>query len=155
MATSALLVVGVSAARADAGWARRVLEPIVGEIAYYRKRGRHVLYACEPATPGGDPRQALCPEVSPDPLDPVLTQMGYSAFFGTELYGLLRQERVEELRVIGWETHADVLHTAADAASHGLAVVVPATCVAAEDEAEHRAGLLLLARLQERHPPRR
>jgi len=155
VATSALLVIDVSVALADAPWARAVLESIAGEIAYYRKRRRPVLYVCSTESPDDDPRQALCPQTRPDPLDAVFRKTGYSAFFGTELASTLRREGVEELRLVGWETHTGVLHTAADAASNGLAVVVPATCVAAADPADHEAALRLLSGLQERHRPQR
>jgi len=138
VAKAALLVVDLCEPRADAPWARSILESVAGEIAYQRGRGRPILYACE--TPG-DVRRAPWPELAPDPLDPVLRKRGYSAFHGTELDGLLAERGVEELWIVGVETHTGVLFTAADAMSRGLQVTVPETCVAASDEALHGFAL--------------
>jgi len=138
---AALLVVDLGAHVADRPWARALREPVAGEIAYHRGRGRPVLYACETKGPDDDPRHALWPELAPDPLDPVVRKRGYSAFHGAELDGLLRERGIGELWIVGVETHTGVLFTAADACSRGLPVTVPETCVAASDEELHGFAL--------------
>ena len=141
MATSALLVVDVTVEGVAAPWASAILEPIAGELDYYRSRGRFIAFACEPATGDAGPRQALHPACAADPLDAVFHKRGYSAFHGTELEATLRERGVDELRIVGLQTHTGVLYTAADAASRGLAVVVSEPCVAAADDEDHRWAL--------------
>lgn len=139
MSKKGLLVIDVTRGRVQGSFdgALDLIEPVAGEIAYYHRRKQPVIFACSTADPGDDPRAAIHPELTSDPLDPVFRLGGYSAFHGTELQSTLEALGVTELRIVGLETHTAVLYTAADAVQRGFRVVIPETCVASADEDDH------------------
>jgi len=71
----------------------------------------------------------------------VVKKRRYSAFFSTDLDLYLRERDIATLIITGVVTNICVLHTAADAAMQGYAVVVPADCVAAISDYEQDYGI--------------
>ena len=72
-----------------------------------------------------------------------------SAFRGTGLEELLRNRRVERLRVMGLATQFSVEHTVRDAADIGYRVMVLGRCCASADRDAHEASLRTMAMLAE------
>lgn len=115
-----------------------VVRFVQGELRYFRERGRMVVFAHdETALP-------VIQELTPRSDERVLKKPAHSAFFGTELDGLLRAQRVRRITLVGLETHTSVLLTAACALARGYDVIVPDPCVVAGDVDAHDAALRLL-----------
>ena len=73
--------------------------------------------------------------------EPTIVKKRYSAFFGTELDGLLADLDTPKLVLAGVNTHACIRSTAIDAYQRDLRVVIAADCTGSYDE-EH-AGISL------------
>ena len=65
----------------------------------------------------------------------------YSAFFETDLEGILADMAPDKVIVCGVCTDICVMHTAADARNRDYAVEVPTDCVASFDQDAHRNAL--------------
>ncbi|MDE2686824.1 MAG: cysteine hydrolase [Chloroflexota bacterium] len=70
-----------------------------------------------------------------------LTKRRYSAFFETNLAGILAELQPERVIVCGVCTDICVMHTVADARNRDYAVDVPLDCVASFDEQAHANAL--------------
>ncbi|RDE08356.1 isochorismatase family protein, partial [Pelagibacterium lacus] len=75
------------------------------------------------------------------PGDPVIVKKGASAFFGTNLAGLLAAHGVDTLVITGATTSGCVRATAVDAVQAGFNVLVPAQCCADRAQPPHDAAL--------------
>jgi len=80
-------------------------------------------------------------ELKPQASDFIVPKRRYSGFFETSLDLLLRELKIERIILTGIHSHLCVLHTAADAFYRGYEIIVPAECVEAFTEEEHRMGL--------------
>ena len=78
---------------------------------------------------------------SPAEGEPVLSKYFASAFFGTELAGLLSAAGCDTVVVTGASTSGCVRATALDALQHGYRVVVPREAVGDRNPAAHEANL--------------
>lgn len=81
------------------------------------------------------------PRLAPAPLDPVLTKLFASAFFGTPLSSLLSTWGTDTLIVTGASTSGCVRATTVDALQHGLMAIVPREAVGDRDQDAHEANL--------------
>jgi nicotinamidase-related amidase len=92
---------------------------------------------CEEGTPGVE----LAPPLAPQPQDYVLTKRRYSAFVGTDLDLILRDNHIERVFLAGTKTNVCIRATATDAFERNYAVVVPRECVATDKPHLHEANL--------------
>jgi nicotinamidase-related amidase len=85
----------------------------------------------------------ICEEVVPLPGEVLITKRRSSAFHGTELDRVLRTMGIQTVVVIGEQTPGCVEATYRDAAYHDYYNVLVEDCVAAFDERQHEASLLI------------
>jgi len=85
----------------------------------------------------------ICEEVAPLPGEPVITKHRSSAFRSTDLDLILHAMGVRTVVIIGEQTPGCVEATFRDAAYHDYYNVLVEDCVAAYDEAQHEASLLI------------
>jgi nicotinamidase-related amidase len=88
----------------------------------------------------------ICEEVAPSPSEVVITKHRSSAFRGTDLDLTLRAMGVRTVVVIGEQTPGCVEATFRDAAYHDYYNVLVEDCIAAYDEEQHEASLLVQRR---------
>ena len=88
----------------------------------------------------------ICEEVAPRAGEPVIVKHRSSAFVGTDLDLLLRAAGVRTVIVVGEQTPGCVEATYRHAACHDYYNVLPEDCVAAFDQAQHEASLLIQRR---------
>jgi nicotinamidase-related amidase len=88
----------------------------------------------------------ICEEVAPLADELVVTKHRSSAFLGTNLNLLLRSRGIETVVVIGEQTPGCVEATFRDAAYHDYYNVLVEDCVAAFDQAQHDASILIQRR---------
>lgn len=133
---------------------RWVVENIAGEIRYHRERKRPIIYVCDRHEPN-DPEFEYWPPhaikgtrgaevidaLAPQTTDYIIEKTSYSAFFRTNLEKLLNELEIDEVLICGVLTNICVLYTAVDALMRGIRVIVPETCVAALNEADHKWAL--------------
>lgn len=70
----------------------------------------------------------------------------HSGFYSTSLEVLLRQLQITRLILTGFATGICVIYTANDAYMRGYELLVPADCVAADDENAHHSALQQMER---------
>lgn len=75
------------------------------------------------------------------PQDLVLIKKRYSAFFNTDLDGLLSKLSVNTLILTGVNTHACIRTTAIDAYQRDLEVIFASDCIASYDEEHARVSM--------------
>jgi nicotinamidase-related amidase len=97
----------------------------------------HVRYHCEAGTPGAE----LAPPLQPREEDYVITKRRYSAFIGTDLDLILRDNHVDTIILTGTKTNVCIRATAQDGFSNNYRVVVPRECVATDKQHLHDANL--------------
>jgi nicotinamidase-related amidase len=97
----------------------------------------HVRAHCEAGTPGVE----LAPPLEPHEADYVITKRRYSAFVGTDLDLILRDNRIDTLFLTGTKTNVCIRATAQDAFEHNYRVVVPRDCVSTDKVHLHEANL--------------
>lgn len=85
-----------------------------------RAHGVFIVYSLSPMGAATD----IWPEVAPQAGEPVV-KSGPDKFLGTELRTLLEAKGVRRVIVTGTASEGAVLNTAADAALHGMSVVLP------------------------------
>jgi maleamate amidohydrolase len=78
--------------------------------------------------------------------DPVIVKKRFSAFFRTELEGVLAEFRPDTLILAGINTHACIRTTAIDAYQRDWPVIIASDCVASYDEEHHAITLRYLQR---------
>jgi nicotinamidase-related amidase len=98
---------------------------------------RHVREHCIDGTLGVE----LAPPLQPQEQDYVLTKRRYSAFMGTDLDLILRDNHVDTLYLAGTKTNVCIRATAQDAFARNYYVVVPRECVATDKQHLHDANL--------------
>jgi maleamate amidohydrolase len=84
---------------------------------------------------------AIAAEVRPDARDHVIVKKKPSAFWGTPLLGLLLNERVDTLIVVGGSTSNCVRATVVDGASYNFHVLIPHEGVFDRFDISHRAAI--------------
>ncbi len=92
---------------------------------------------CEEGTPGVE----LAPPLEPDPADYVINKRRYSAFVGTDLDLILRDNHIDTLFLTGTKTNVCIRATAQDAFEHNYRVIVPRDLVSTDKPHLHEANL--------------
>ena len=88
-----------------------------------------------------NPATHFVPELTPLPGEVVVRKRLPSAFFGTDLAGILMAKGVDTIIVAGCTTSGCVRATALDGMCHGFRPIVVRECVGDRAEAPHRASL--------------
>lgn len=140
--------------------AMELADRIAGFLQEARAKGVPVIYVCDSHDPD-DPEFRRWPPhcvrgtegaqvvevLAPQPGDRRVEKRRYSAFFGTELEGILEELSVDTLILTGLLTDVCVYSTALDAGQRGFRVVVPRDLVIALSEEDHRWALRQMERL--------
>jgi|FLYN01.1.fsa_nt_gi nicotinamidase-related amidase len=92
---------------------------------------------CEAGTLGVE----LAPPLQPREEDYILNKRRYSAFVGTDLDLILRDNHVDTIFLTGTKTNVCIRATAQDGFSNNYRVVVPRECVATDKPHLHEANL--------------
>jgi nicotinamidase-related amidase len=92
---------------------------------------------CTAGTPGVE----LAPPLEPAESDYVITKRRYSAFVGTDLDLILRDNHIDTLFLTGTKTNVCIRATAQDAFEHNYRVIVPRDCVSTDKPHLHEANL--------------
>jgi nicotinamidase-related amidase len=90
---------------------------------------------------GGTPGVELAPPLEPQPEDYVLTKRRYSAFMGTDLDLILRDNGVDTVFIVGTKTNVCIRATAQDAFQNNYRVIVPRECVSTDKPHLQQANL--------------
>ena len=83
----------------------------------------------------------LAPPLAPKEEDYVITKRRYSAFMGTDLDLILRDNHIDTLYLCGTKTNVCIRATAQDGFSRNYRVIVPRECVATDRQHLHDANL--------------
>jgi nicotinamidase-related amidase len=102
----------------------------------------HVRPHCDDSTDG----IALAPELVPQPEDYLIHKRRYSAFVGTDLDLILRDDHIGRVILVGTKTNVCVRATAQDAFEHNYHVVIPPECVGTDRADLHEANMYDLGR---------
>jgi nicotinamidase-related amidase len=128
-----------------------IIPYIQGELTYFRERQRPIIFvnsACyqrnqhEPNL--SEMHDQIIGQLKPRTKEICISKTEKSAFFKTPLVELLQELKVGTLTLVGFFSHTSIIATAASALDLGLFVVVPETCVGAEDAQDHSAALRLI-----------
>ena len=136
--------------------ASKMVELLNGFIGEVRKRGvtiiwvvdshrpgkpdwelENVRYHCEDGTIGVE----LAPPLAPQAEDYVIKKRRYSAFVGTDLDLILRDNHIDSIILTGTKTNVCIRATAQDGFSNNYHVIVPRECVATDKQHLHEANL--------------
>ncbi len=133
--------------------ARRIIPNIQGLLERELAQGSKVFFICDHHDPddlefkmfpphcvAGSAEAEVIPELARYPGE-VIPKKRYSAFYGTNLDGKLKQLKPEKIIVCGVCTDICVCHTVADARNRDYQVEVPVDCVASFDEKAHHFAL--------------
>jgi maleamate amidohydrolase len=88
-----------------------------------------------------NPASHFVPELTPESGEIVVRKKLPSAFFGTDLIGILNTRSVDTLIIAGCTTSGCVRASALDAMCHGLRAIVVSDCVGDRAEGPHAASL--------------
>jgi nicotinamidase-related amidase len=113
-------------------WVRQEFEPDLRD-AFPEMRANRIA-----VTIRGTPGCQIVPELPVAASDIVIVKKRYSAFFGTDLDGILANLKPDTIILAGINTHACIRMTAIDAYQRDWPVVVASECVGSYDE-EHQA----------------
>lgn len=97
----------------------------------------NVRFHCQGGTIGVE----LALPLQPQEQDYVITKRRYSAFMGTDLDLILRDNRIDTLVLTGTKTNVCIRATAQDGFSRNYAILVPRECVATDKPHLHEANL--------------
>lgn len=89
----------------------------------------------------GTPGVELAPPLEPADADYVINKRRYSAFVGTDLDLILRDNRIDTVFLTGTKTNVCIRATAQDAFEHNYRVIVPRECVSTDKPHLHEANL--------------
>ncbi len=102
----------------------------------------HVRDHCTEGTPGVE----LAPPLEPVEEDYIIRKRRFSAFFGTDLDMILRDNHIDTVFLAGTKTNVCIRATAQDAFSHNYYVVVPEECVGTDKQHLHEANMYDIGR---------
>ncbi len=92
---------------------------------------------CTEGTPGVE----LAPPLEPAAEDYIIRKRRYSAFVGTDLDLILRDNHIDTIFLTGTKTNVCIRATAQDGFSNNYHVIVPRECVATDKQHLHEANL--------------
>jgi maleamate amidohydrolase len=127
--------------------ARRADVPVVYTTVAYDEEGKRRAAAFIEKVPAlmtleaGSRWVEIDPRIAPQPGEPVLRKLHASAFFETELAGLLAAAGCDSVIVAGASTSGCVRATVVDALQHGYRTVVPREAVGDRNADAHEANL--------------
>ncbi|MGH3058219.1 MAG: isochorismatase family protein [Gaiellaceae bacterium] len=127
--------------------ARRADVPVVYTTVAYDEEGKRRAAAFLEKVPAlltleaGSRWVEIDSRIAPQPGEPVLRKLHASAFFETELAGLLAAAGCDSVIVAGASTSGCVRATAVDALQHGYRTVVPREAVGDRSAGAHEANL--------------
>jgi nicotinamidase-related amidase len=127
--------------------ARRAGVPVLYTTVAYDEEGKRRAAAFIEKVPAlltleaGSRWVEIDPRIAPEPGEPVLRKLHASAFFETELAGLLGASGCDSVIVAGASTSGCVRATAVDALQHGYRTVVPREAVGDRNADAHEANL--------------
>ncbi|MBK1780394.1 isochorismatase family protein [Advenella sp. WQ 585] len=117
---------------------------IFTSIAFHEKAGQSIWLKKMPAMSGlvfGSPWTAVDERLEADTADIVLYKSAASAFFGTDLQSILKNNHIESLVICGATTSGCVRATVVDACMYGYTAFVPRECVGDRAVEPHEAAL--------------
>ena len=114
------------------------LEPEAG--SWLRGRGMGVL-----ATSNSEGDREIIRSLAPGDTDPVVIKAKHSAFYGTQLNGMLNYMQVDSLIVTGVTTSGCIRATVNDAFALNYRITVPVECVADRAQISHQVELFDMA----------
>ncbi|MDR2629453.1 MAG: cysteine hydrolase [Spirochaetaceae bacterium] len=136
---------------------RELLPRIVEAVCRCRERGLIIIFTqhryrrgkkdrnlneMRPCCIEGSGGEELDPMLPVDPeRDYIVQKRRYSAFFGTDLDLILRENGIENLIVVGTKTNCCIRATVTDAHSLGYSVIVPSDAVGTNSEVVNRVHL--------------
>jgi nicotinamidase-related amidase len=129
-----------------------IIPYVQGELEYFRERMRPVIF-CNSIVK--DEKSSLeenqfnmkvIQVLSPRNGEKCINKSKHNAFFETDLAVILKELKVHKLTITGVFSHTSILTTAASAIELGFSVVVPETCVNANNPEDHAAALRLINR---------
>ncbi|GAA4330488.1 isochorismatase family protein [Pigmentiphaga soli] len=94
----------------------------------------------------GNPLSEFVPELMPRPGETVIRKRLPSAFFGTDLAGILMARRVDTLFIAGCTTSGCVRASTLDAMCHGFRPMVVSDCVGDRSHSAHQNSLFDLGK---------
>jgi nicotinamidase-related amidase len=107
-------------------------------LGSWRSDARALIAHC---TRAGNPGAELVRRLAPAPRDDIILKPRHSAFFGTPLYVLLEERRIDTLLLVGISAESCVWMTACDAHTRGFSLVIPADTMAGASARALRATL--------------
>lgn len=116
-------------------WIRQSFNPDLSD-AFLEMRDRQIAVTIE-GTRGAEIHSNLDRKSA----DTVITKKRYSAFFGTNLHGVLNKSGVERITLAGVNTHACIRMVAIDAYQRDIRVTIAADCVDSQDVEHGRVSL--------------
>lgn len=109
---------------------------------YRRGKPEKNLETMRPNCIEGSGGEELDPMLPVDPQrDYIIKKRRYSAFFGTDLHLVLRENGVENVVVVGTKTNCCIRATVTDAYNMDYNVIVPSDAVATNDDTVNRVHL--------------
>jgi nicotinamidase-related amidase len=108
-------------------WVRQEFEPDLSD-AFPEMRAKGIRITMK-----GTPGCQIVPELEVGAADPIVVKKRYSAFFGTNLDGLLAAFQPDSLILAGVNTHACIRTTAIDAYQRDWPVMLAADCIDSRD----------------------
>jgi nicotinamidase-related amidase len=125
------LVAATRDATGSVVWVKQEFSPDLSDATLEVREGKiNVVIA-------GTPGASILPELDVRPSDHVLVKKRYSAFFGTNLDGLLVGLNCTQLIIGGINTHACVRTSVVDAYQRDYAITLASDCIASHDKEHH------------------
>jgi len=128
-----------------------IIPYLQGEVQYFRERMRPVIFSntfelLDQPTEKDDFDQQIIQPLSPRSGEILIKKDRPNAFYRTELSDMLFNWKIRNLTIVGAFSHTSVLMTAVSALDYGFSVVVPETCVCANNSEDHTAALHVISR---------
>lgn len=131
--------------------ARKILPTLLNLTRAFRRRGCHVIYACDsfmeddfifqsrmsPHSLRGSGGDQPLDELEPKPIDMILPKRRFSAFYKTDLDQTLRTWGVNTVAVAGITTNFCVLMTALDAVQNDIRAIIVTDASACHKQSVH------------------
>ncbi len=134
---------------------KTVIPFIQKKIVQYQTSGRPVIYISETHAQTDSPLAPHChiccvrgtkgaeihKDLRPKPGDFTILKPSVSAFYDTDLEGILRSVQAAAVELTGVRTNSSILYTCCDARMRGLDVIVDRHCVDSNDRAAHEFAI--------------
>lgn len=131
-----------------------IIDFIQGKVQEFREKDYPIIYICDnheiddkefdmflPHCIAGTSGSEIIKELAPKQGDKIIKKRRYSSFFGTDLDLYLRENKIDEIYLVGVCTNICVLYTAADARNLAYKVSVYRDGVASFNKDAHEFAL--------------